>query len=396
MKFSRIIVVLLCLAVLSYLCLKFWTYRTDQENARPLAVKVDRGNSFTIVQFTDLHFGEHAVSDSKSINVMKNILNNEPSTDLVVFGGDQVSGYVLYDSKEVRLKWLESIKTVADLRIPFTTIFGNHDDQPFVTIPLAWRKWVVPLLLVNMTILVCSIVTPKYRRFSWMAITSSVPLLWMFIVGYPSTVMRRIIMHYEQAQFTPYSHSRELNGLSNYYLLITNGNQTALIFLMDSGGGRLYEGYTDRQLEWVGVVSALYPGANSIAFAHIPSFEFEHVPTESWCFGDEFTEAGEYTGWESIAPMKSLAVSGVKAVFFGHNHRNSHCCMPPQGDTKTLMPAMCYGRHTGYGGYGNWTRGARVIQLNFSSDREGGIIISTWLRMEDKSKQATAIILPFS
>ncbi len=51
--------------------------------------------------------------------VMRTVLDQELETDLVVFGGDQVSGYVLYDSKEVRLKWLESIKTVAELHILF-------------------------------------------------------------------------------------------------------------------------------------------------------------------------------------------------------------------------------------------------------------------------------------
>jgi hypothetical protein len=48
---------------------------------------------------------------------------------------------------------------------------------------------------------------------------------------------------------------------------------------------------------------------------------------------------------------------------------------------------MCYGRHTGYGGYGDWMRGGRgalVISLDFSSEP---ITIWTWLRMEDGSKR---------
>ena len=43
---------------------------------------------------------------------------------------------------------------------------------------------------------------------------------------------------------------------------------------------------------------------------------------------------------------------------------------------------MCYGRHTGYGGYGDWMRGARVIQINLSTHLP---VIHTWLRMEDRS-----------
>lgn len=39
---------------------------------------------------------------------------------------------------------------------------------------------------------------------------------------------------------------------------------------------------------------------------------------------------------------------------------NSWCC-----PHKTIE--ICYNRHTGYGGYGEWTRGARVIQLDINN-----------------------------
>jgi hypothetical protein len=46
---------------------------------------------------------------------------------------------------------------------------------------------------------------------------------------------------------------------------------------------------------------------------------------------------------------------------------------------------MCYGRHTGYGGYGDLLRGGRQILLhegNLGDDTE------TWIRLEDGSAQA--------
>lgn len=43
---------------------------------------------------------------------------------------------------------------------------------------------------------------------------------------------------------------------------------------------------------------------------------------------------------------------------------------------------MCYGRHTGYGGYGNWTRGGRQI---FLDERSLGNDTRTWIRLEDGS-----------
>lgn len=41
---------------------------------------------------------------------------------------------------------------------------------------------------------------------------------------------------------------------------------------------------------------------------------------------------------------------------------------------------MCYTRHTGYGGYGNWARGGRQILLD--QDRVGDEV-RTWVRLED-------------
>jgi hypothetical protein len=43
---------------------------------------------------------------------------------------------------------------------------------------------------------------------------------------------------------------------------------------------------------------------------------------------------------------------------------------------------MCYGRHTGYGGYGEWARGGRQISLD---ERSLGEDMRTWIRMENGS-----------
>jgi hypothetical protein len=43
---------------------------------------------------------------------------------------------------------------------------------------------------------------------------------------------------------------------------------------------------------------------------------------------------------------------------------------------------MCYGRHTGYGGYGDWARGGRQILLDQRSLKSD---MRSWVRMEDGS-----------
>lgn len=50
---------------------------------------------------------------------------------------------------------------------------------------------------------------------------------------------------------------------------------------------------------------------------------------------------------------------------------------------------MCYGRHTGYGGYGDAKRGARQVFL-----QEGtlGDEVHTWVRLEDGSVSASVTL----
>lgn len=43
---------------------------------------------------------------------------------------------------------------------------------------------------------------------------------------------------------------------------------------------------------------------------------------------------------------------------------------------------MCYGRHTGYGGYGDWARGGRQILLDQQSLESD---MRSWVRLEDGS-----------
>ena len=41
---------------------------------------------------------------------------------------------------------------------------------------------------------------------------------------------------------------------------------------------------------------------------------------------------------------------------------------------------LCFGQHTGYGGYGNWTRGARQVLV--SQQKLENLEVDTWIRLE--------------
>lgn len=103
-----------------------------------------------------------------------------------------------------------------------------------------------------------------------------------------------------------------------------------------------------------------------------------------------------------------LNTEGLIAGFSGHDHQNDWYALSiPVEYTVNLVLMitrcfkwdgnlvdhdlvgnginMCYGRHTGYGGYGDLTRGGRQILLNENNLAED---TQTWIRLEDGIVQA--------
>jgi len=373
----------------------------DRLHVREMLKATDK-DTFIIMQFTDLHFGELNENDEKSKRAMQTILRAEAAEQqvgLVVFSGDLLSNYAIENSGLKLSKWIQPF-TALPSQMPFATVFGNHDDQAYHIDTLKWyvyTKWIFVAFLI---IQAATCYYSKARNYAWIPFSLALALLFIIFAVYPSNAMRTSLLHYEKEYARQYWHGQDgdpsLHGLSNYYIPIKSTTQTALIFFLDTGGGRIEETYTDLQLEWVKAVAAGYPGANSIAFAHIPSIEYEQAlmnENNFRCFGNQFTEPGGFAGWEHTPPMKTLAAAGVRAVFVGHDHRNSYCCVPLHENIG--QPALCYGRHTGYGGYGTWDKGARIIELSFKGQLLQEFSIRTWLRMENGSRIESDILYPF-
>lgn len=43
---------------------------------------------------------------------------------------------------------------------------------------------------------------------------------------------------------------------------------------------------------------------------------------------------------------------------------------------------VCFGRHSGYGGYGTWGKGARVFRIEIDQNNSTFMAWSSWVRME--------------
>jgi hypothetical protein len=182
-------------------------------------------------------------------------------------------------------------------------------------------------------------------------------------------------------------------SVSNFVIPIASSNAAgaaAIMYFLDSGGGSYPEVISASQVSWFEEVSSQHnPTASipEIVFWHIPSIAYSTVgpqplqPIVAPCVGN--------INYEAVAPqeaewgiMNSLASrSSIKAVFVGHNHGLDWCC--PSGSLH-----LCFARHTGYGGYGSWIRGTRIVELVESPVFQ----IKTWVTLEDGSVVSSLLL----
>jgi predicted MPP superfamily phosphohydrolase len=292
-------------------------------------IEFNQDGTFKIAQFADLHFGEGEnvdwgpMQDTKSLRVMKTMIEME-KPDLVVFSGDQITGNNI--QKNATLYWKQLVSVCLESKTKWTSIFGNHDDIAF---------------------------QPEKN-----SITS-----------------RHELIEFEQqwdglclSEIGP----RHIHGVSNYVHVLkdqSSGGDRFVLYFMDSGGGSVPEVIFPDQVHWFKQKHLRHKHIPAIVFFHIPLQEYNNLYDENKCIGyknDSIAQQSENHGM--FDAMKKS--EDVKAVFVGHNHGNDFCCMK-EG------VYLCYGRHTGYGGYGRWERGSRIIMLS-----QFGKQIETWVRLE--------------
>lgn len=284
--------------------------------------------TFTIVQFTDVHMRAGGEKDAQTCQLMEQILDAE-QPDLVVFTGDVIEGHYCDDP----LQRFDIAVSIADRRcIPWTVVFGNHDTELNIT------------------------------REQLMSAVSS----YKYAIAEPGP--------------------DELSGVGNYVVEVkdSSGEPAALLYHLDSGSNSTYPhvsgyGWIARdQIDWYERRSRAYTAINggqplpALAFFHIPLQEYIEVWEREVCYGHQFEGVccpRINTGF--FASM--VGMGDVMGTFAGHDHANDYW-----GLLHGIR--LCYGRKTGYNSYGKegFQNGARVIRL-----RAGERSFDTWLRLAD-------------
>ncbi|KEF57779.1 uncharacterized protein A1O9_05699 [Exophiala aquamarina CBS 119918] len=323
----------------------------------PRELQFSPSATLKISVFSDLHFGEAESTDwgpeqdSRTLRVMASMLDTEVP-DLVVLNGDLITG----DDTQLEnaTDYLDMlVAPMVQRSVPWASAYGNHDNHFNIN---------------TETIL------EKERGYYSLSLTEKM------VTGKGEEV-----------------------GVSNYYVpvyQIGKNGPVAMLWFFDSRGGMTFQkngknGKDGKKVQLPGVVDPTVTKwfvrtSRNLRRQHrgesIPSLVFVHIPLNAM---RQFQEAGvdehRQPGINDDVPLASqtgdeeflnaLSEEGVAAVFSGHDHGNDWCMSTKTANKQPLF--ACFGRHTGYGGYGRWMRGSRQILL--TSDGE----IETWIRLED-------------
>ncbi|KAF2127868.1 Metallo-dependent phosphatase [Dothidotthia symphoricarpi CBS 119687] len=341
---------------------------------------------FSITVFSDLHFGEptwarnRPYADPKTIGVMYSVIDNE-QPDMVVLNGDLTScEFVAPENSNALID--QMVSPLVNRNLPFAATFGNHDMSK-----------------------TCS--TRSTSEYMWDNVKGKNGKKLSFTTS-----------------SVPGAHDQV--GTSNYYVPVysssggDNPSLEMMLWFFDSKGGRVFNptgddipvgGWVDEK-----VVSWFRDTRDGINQQHnrvIPSLAFVHIPVQGMqAFqkhggrtsttepglneelvghqGDVCDSSGNncnYNGADGPFMKALVETQGLMGVFSGHDHGIDWCMKwaknLPTNPTNGNGVNFCFNRHSGYGGYTDWTRGARQIVVD--EDKLGKSELETWIRLEDGS-----------
>ncbi len=297
------------------------------EQQPPLRFRDD--GTFTIVQFTDVHWQDSGPDDQHTRAVMEAVLDAE-RPDLVMLTGDFVSGW---DCADPAAAMREVPVPMIARGPPWAAVFGNHDDEGSVS------------------------------REGLLAVQQSLP---------------GCLTERGPAGIT---------GVGNYVLRVAarDGRTGALLYGVDTNSYAAndahghYAWIARDQIAWY-VEAAQRERAEAgmllpaLAFIHIPLVEYDDVWDGQVCRGHRLESAcppllnsGFFTA--------VVEAGDVLGIFCGHDHVNDY-------EGELMGVRLGYGRATGCSAYGapGFLRGGRVFRL-FEGERR----FDTWVRLEDGS-----------
>lgn len=301
--------------------------------AQKPALKFNADKKFKIVQFTDLHVKWQDPRSNVAFERMNQVLDEE-KPDLVIFTGD-----IIY-SAPAEENMRQVLKTVSDRKIPFSIVFGNHDNEQGAD------------------------------KEALLAVAQSLP--------------------YNLTE----DEMPEISGVGNYVLTLrsSDGNRdAAALYCLDSNtystieGVKGYDYIKFDQIQWYMQKCAGFTRANGDR--PLPSLAFFHIalPEYNQAASDENAQLYGIRREKACAPALNSGLftamkqnGDIMGVFVGHDHDDDYAvCWHDV--------LLAYGRFTGGPTeYIHLPNGARVIEL-----AEDSRTFRTWIRTQAGVEQVT-------
>ena len=371
----------------AFLPVKAWPptkrYTNSSNPVAPLRFGAE--GTFQLSIFEDLHTGENAwdswgpQQDINTIKVINKVLDKE-SPGLVVLNGDLITGdNAFLENATVYIEQI--IGPMLERNLPWASAYGNHDHQ--------------------------------YNLSS--------DALLAHENRWPNSRTQKMVQ------------GSELDvGTSNYYLPVYENNCTVpedctpelLLWFFDSRGGARFQeknakggqiglkNWVDTKVvEWfqqtnAELVNKFQKTLPSFVFVHIPTYASlalqragvhpnyqpginDDVPaspqSQGWCSDSKTNDGSCDYGGQDIPFMQAIStIPGIIGVFSGHDHGDTWCykwnSQLPDMTVAGNGVNLCFGQHSGYGGYGNWERGSRQVLITKS--QLDAFEADTWIRLE--------------
>lgn len=407
-----------------------------QPNALP-PLKFSPSGTFHISIFEDLHFGESTFNrgtipdatpeptnmvrpidawedwgprqDTQTVKVINTVLDSEPNIDLTVLNGDLITGDNAF--RENSTVYIDKIvEPLVRHGLTWASTYGNHDNHVNISgahILARERRW------------------PGTRTQQMFPDKLDVGVTNYYLPVYGPDCSEA------DTPFDPFNQKH--HGCT----------PALLLWFFDSRGGFRYQHTTDPTTltplpnwvdplvaDWFTHINTLFTRQTlsnqpipSLAFVHIPpraaltlqeqrashsdpDWEGHHHPginndvplatqAQGWCSNGTTADDCVYGEqdkpfWDAIS-----TTPGVKALFFGHDHGDTWCA-PWKGRNGRTNPSkgegqkeekksnginLCFGQHSGYGGYGRWIRGARQVVVSLGNVGKD-VGVETYVRLE--------------
>ena len=292
--------------------------------AQKPSLRFKSDKTFKIVQFTDLHVKYQDPRSEITFERVRQVINDE-RPDLVILTGD-----IIFSEPGIE-NMRNVLQTISDLKVPFATVFGNHDDEQ-------------------------------------------------------GTTKEQLL---QVAQSMPYCLTADeepaVSGVGNYVLPVkaSTGEQTQLtLYCIDSNtyctieGVKGYDYIKRDQVDWYVRRSSEFTKANggkpvpALAFFHIPLPEYHQAAS------DETAQFYGIRREKACAPALNSGLftamkeqGDIMGIFVGHDHDDDYAVC-------WYDVLLAYGRYTGGNTvYNHLPNGARVIELT-----EGQRQFKSWIR----------------